>query len=79
MMEKILTPLEPQKFFSGFWHGEGELIPSRLNAWIVPREQIRFQSRPVWLSDTIWKVEESFEFSSGQSYRAKNVCRTCCS
>jgi hypothetical protein len=70
MIEEI-TPLEPRKFFSGIWHGEGELIPSRLNAWLVPKEQIRLQSRAVWLSDTIWKVEESFEFSSGKVIERK--------
>lgn len=70
MAEKI-TPLEPRKFFSGIWSGEGELIPSRINSWLVPKEQIRLQSRPVWLSDTIWKVEESFEFSSGKIIERK--------
>lgn len=65
-MTEGITPLEPRKFFSGIWRGEGELIPSRLNSWLVPKEQIRLQSRPIWLSDTIWKVEESFEFSSGK-------------
>ncbi len=71
MREERITPLEPRKFFSGIWRGEGELIPSRLNAWLVPKEQIRFQSCPVWLSDTIWKVDESFEFSSGKVIERK--------
>jgi len=71
MTEKAITPLEPRKFFSGIWRGEGELIPSWLNAWLVPKEQIRLHSRPIWLSDTIWKVEESFEFSSGKVIERK--------
>lgn len=29
------------------------------------------QSRAVWLTDTIWKVEESFEFSSGRVIQRK--------
>ncbi len=70
-MAEEITPLKPRKFFSGIWRGEGELIPSRLNAWLVPKEQIRLQSRPIWLSDTIWKVEESFEFSSGKVIERK--------
>ncbi len=69
-MTKI-TPLEPRKFFSGIWRGEGELIPSRLNSLFIPKEQIRFQSRPIWLSETTWRVEESFEFSSGKTIRRK--------
>jgi len=70
-MAEEITPLEPRRFFSGIWRGEGELIPSRLNAWLVPKEQIRLHSRPIWLSDTIWKVEESFEFSSGKVIERK--------
>ena len=66
MTQNKITPLEPRKFFSGIWRGAGELIPSRLNSRFIPREQIRFQSRPIWLSETIWKIEESFEFSSGK-------------
>lgn len=70
-MAEEITPLEPRKFFSGVWRGEGELIPSFLSAWIVPKEQVRLRSRPIWLSDTIWKVEESFEFSSGRIIERK--------
>ena len=66
MTETRVTPLEPRKFFSGTWRGEGELIPSPLIAWLVPKEQIRLRSRAVWLTDTVWKVEETFEFSSGK-------------
>lgn len=68
---EVITPLNARKFFSGLWRGTGELIPSRLNSWLILKEQIRFQSSPVWLSDTIWKVEESFEFSSGKVIKRK--------
>ena len=71
MAKEAITPLEPRKFFSGIWRGEGELIPSRLNAWLVAKEKICFQSRPVWLSETIWRVEELFEFSSGKIIKRK--------
>ena len=71
MTADTITPLEPRKFFSGIWRGEGELVPSRLHSLFISREKIRFQSRPVWLSETIWKVEESFEFSSGKSIARK--------
>lgn len=71
MTKSNVTPLEPRKFFSGVWRGEGELIPSPLIAWLIPKEKISLQSRAVWLTDTIWKVEESFEFSSGRVIERK--------
>lgn len=71
MIKHRITPLEPQNFFSGIWRGEGELIPSRLNSWFVPKERIRLQSQITWLSDKIWVVEESFEFSSGKIIERK--------
>lgn len=71
MTKDEVTPLEPRKFFSGAWRGEGELIPHSLIAWFVPKEQIHLQSRTVWLTDTIWRVEESFAFSSGRVIQRK--------
>ena len=66
MTAERITPLEPRKFFSGIWRGTGEMLPSRLNGWFLRREEVRFESRPLWLSEVTWKVEESFEFSSGK-------------
>jgi hypothetical protein len=37
----------------------------------MPKEKVHLQSRAVWLTDTIWKVEESFEFSSGRVIQRK--------
>ena len=63
--DQLVTPLQPRKFFTGVWSGNGELIPSRLVRWVVPIEHIEFVSRPVWLSETVWMVQETFRFSSG--------------
>lgn len=71
MAKEKISPLEPRKFFNGVWRGEGELIPGVLNSWFIPKERIRLESRPLWLSETIWKVEESFEFSSGRIIERK--------
>ena len=59
----MITPLQPKKFFRGMWAGEGELIPHFLLRWLLPREKISFSSEMVWLTDTIWIVEDYFEFS----------------
>jgi hypothetical protein len=67
MAQKMITPLQPKEFFTGIWKGEGELIPHPLLRWLIPRDKIRYSSQPTWLSDTIWKVEERFEFSSGDA------------
>lgn len=61
----MVTPLQPREFFAGTWSGIGELIPSRFLRWFVPIERIEFVSRPIWLSETVWMVQETFRFSSG--------------
>ena len=61
----MVTPLQPKEFFTGFWKGEGELIPHPLFRWVMPSEHIKLLSKPVWLSDNVWIVKERFEFSSG--------------
>ena len=62
----MVSPLQPREFFSGTWNGEGELVPYSIPRLLVPKEHIRFSSQPIWLSDTVWMVKESFQFSSGR-------------
>jgi hypothetical protein len=71
MEHKQVTPLQPKEFFTGTWKGEGELSPHPLLRWLIPIEQIRFSSEPIWLSDTLWMVKERFEFSSGEEIARK--------
>lgn len=66
MQHNQITPLQPKKFFTGIWKGEGELCPHPLLRLLMPEEQIRFSGQPIWLSDTLWVVKERFEFSSGE-------------
>ena len=61
------SPLQPNKFFSGTWNGQGELLPHPLIRWLAPKEHIQFSSQPIWLSDMVWMVKESFQFSSGST------------
>lgn len=61
----MVTPLRPREFFTGTWSGEGKLIPSRFLRWLIPIEHIDFVSQPIWLSETVWMVRETFRFSSG--------------
>jgi len=66
MQHNQITPLQPKKFFTGIWKGEGQLCPHPLLRWVIPKDDIRFSSQPIWLSDTIWVVKERLEFSSGE-------------
>ena len=66
MARRMITPLQPKEFFTGVWQGEGELWPHPLLRWVIPKDQIRFSSQPIWLSDTVWVVKDRFEFSSGE-------------
>jgi hypothetical protein len=67
----MITPLQPKEFFQGVWLGEGELVPNILMRWLVPRQRIRSSSKAVWLTDTIWLVQDRMEFSSGWIYERK--------
>jgi hypothetical protein len=60
----MVTPLQYKEFFAGIWRGEGELVPYPLLRWVVRKETITFESRTIWLSDTVWMLKESFVFSS---------------
>ena len=64
MADKKVTPFQPKEFFTGIWKGEGELSPHPLLRWLIPKERVRFSSRSIWLSETVWVVKERFEFSS---------------
>ena len=64
MAEEKVTPLQPRQFFTGTWKGEGELSPHPLLRWLIPKQRVRFSSRSIWLSETVWVVKERFEFSS---------------
>jgi hypothetical protein len=67
MAGKKVTPLQPREFFSGTWKGEGQLSPHPLLRWLIPKERVCFSGGSVWLSETTWVVNESFEFSSGST------------
>src|SRR5258708_2304918 len=65
------TPLQPRQFFTGVWHGEGQLSAHPLFRWFLRPEKIKMVSYPIWLSDRIWTVEERFTFSSGRAIERK--------
>ena len=62
----MVTPLEPKAFFRGTWTGTGELLTHPLVRWFAPRERLTMTSEAVWLSETVWLVNDRFEFSSGR-------------
>lgn len=68
------TPLQPRSFFSGFWEGPGEITPHPLLRWLVPRQPFFFASKADWLSDTVWRVSDRFEFASGEILSRKMYC-----
>ena len=62
---EIVTPLQPRRFFSGQWDGDGEVLPHVLLRPLTPREPVRFSSSTEWLSDTVWIVKDRQEYASG--------------
>jgi predicted DCC family thiol-disulfide oxidoreductase YuxK len=70
-VERMVTPLQPKRFFRGVWTGNGELIIHPLLRWFAPIQRLRMTSEPVWLSDSIWVVKDRFESSSGRVMERK--------
>jgi hypothetical protein len=59
----LITPLQPQKFFSGLWLGKGEFRVHSVLSWFVPNQQVQYQGRTTALSDTLWMATEEFHLS----------------
>ena len=62
----MITPLQPREFFRGVWRGEGELRPHPLLRIFLPVQPFRFSCNVTWLSDSIWTVDDRFDFASGR-------------
>lgn len=60
------TPLDPHAFFTGVWSGEGDLLPSRLLRLLIPCEHFRYTGTVNWLTDSMWRVHDHYEFARGQ-------------
>ena len=71
----MVTPLNPKEFFQGTWRGEGELIPNAFLRWFAPREHFYLTSEAICLSDTIWIVNDRFQFPSGRILDRKMYCQ----
>ena len=70
----MATPLEVREFFSGLWTGRGELLPAWWARWFYPKERVDFSSEAVWLSPTVWLVNDRFRFSSGRVLETRMFC-----
>jgi hypothetical protein len=62
----MVSPLKPREFFRGIWRRPGELVAHPLLRLFLPRQPFHFSCQVTWLSDTIWTVDDRFEFASGR-------------
>jgi hypothetical protein len=63
--------VDPRRLFAGTWRGDGELIPSGPARLVLRREAVRITGTGEWLSDSIWRVRERFEMSSGWAFERR--------
>jgi hypothetical protein len=63
--------VDPRRLFSGTWRGDGELIPRGPARLVMRREAVRITGTGEWLSDSIWRVRERFEMSSGWGFERR--------
>jgi hypothetical protein len=63
--------VDPRRLFSGTWRGEGELTPHGPARLVMRREAVRITGTGEWLSDSIWRVRERFEMSSGWAFERR--------
>jgi len=60
--------VDPRRLFSGTWRGQGELIPHGPARLALRREAASITGTGEWLSDSLWRVRERFEMSSGWAF-----------
>lgn len=63
--------VDPRRFFSGTWRGEGELAPRGPARLVLRRQGVRVTGSGEWLSDRVWLVRERFEMASGWSFERR--------
>jgi hypothetical protein len=56
----MITPLQPEKFFTGQWTGKGEFRMHSLMRLLVPDQTIRYKGYTTWLTDELWMATEEF-------------------
>jgi hypothetical protein len=69
-----LIPMRPREFLARSWSGEGVLVlrPFFLGRLFAQRVEARRES--IWISDTVWRIDDEAYFGSGRFERRKMYC-----
>jgi hypothetical protein len=67
----MITPLQPEKFFTGQWTGKGEFRMHSILRLVVPDQTVQYKGYTDWLTDNLWMATEEFRLS-----RAASIHRT---
>jgi hypothetical protein len=59
----MITPLQPREFFTGLWKGTGHFRLYSILRWFVPDQQVEYQGKTTWLSDSLWLASEAYQLS----------------
>ena len=65
------SPLDARRFFAGHWRGQGELEPQGPARFVLARSRVALDGRGEWLSDSVWRVRESFTLAGGFGFERR--------
>lgn len=71
---RMITPLSPEKFFTGIWRGKGEFHLHSFLRMFVPNQTVEYQGTTRRYSNDFWVSKEIFRLShSGESQRTTYI------
>jgi uncharacterized protein DUF998 len=69
-----LVPVRPRDFFAKAWSGDGEMTMRPFFLGRFFRQRFSATRRSVWLSDTLFRLEDEADFGDGRSQRRRTYC-----
>jgi len=62
----MITPLQPDRFFTGLWTGRGEFRLHSILRLFVRDQTVDYRGSTTWLSDRLWMATEQFQLSQAR-------------
>jgi hypothetical protein len=70
----LLVPLRPRDFFAREWTGHGEIVLRPFFLGRLFRQRFTAHRRSVWLTDSLFRLEDEAGFGDGRSQRRETYC-----
>jgi hypothetical protein len=62
----MITPLQPEKFFTGLWSGKGEFRLHSILRLYARDQAVEYRGTTAWLSESLWMATEEFRLSQAR-------------